>query len=236
MYFLKVFAVVCAIAGFVGPVAMAQSSSTLEQQITPNVCSYTTVETGLGKTHDNTCPPFAPKIVSMNANAGRPVITGVYDAVHTTMLRVRFGGVWYASGKSAELNTDGNVWVLNLVTLERPLQAGEYTIEVETTNADGELLKSSDVLAIVPTEEGEAAPPPMVSVPVIREDTAVEQGGQVTEEIPQPNQPAMEAPIAVVTTSVLGAWIVGGVVAFMAVVTLLVFGAKRRKKRYEASQ
>lgn len=138
MYFLKVLVVACIMAICSSLVAAAQSNSILEQQIVPNVCNYTTVETGLGMTNSSSCPLFAPTIAEINQNKGRPVITGVYDAVHTVSFRVQVGDVAYTLGSSAELTADGNVWVLDLGSLKKPLASGEYGILVEAIGDDAQ--------------------------------------------------------------------------------------------------
>ena len=120
-------------------VVLAQSSarSSLSQEITAFECNYTTVATGLGKTHSSTCPPFAPTIAIINTNMGRPIITGVYDAVHTKSLRVQVNNQWYTLGSSPELTVDGNVWVLDLSNPRHALSSGEYLVVVETEDNDG---------------------------------------------------------------------------------------------------
>ena len=133
------------------PSVSAQSGSTLQQQIEAVSCSYTTIETGFGVVHDSNCPVFAPTIERINSNNGRPIITGIYDAVHAVGFRVRVGDVWYVLGKSSELTTSGNVWTLNLSNLEEALRLGNHDIIVEMEGDDGEVRHVKSVITISST-------------------------------------------------------------------------------------
>jgi hypothetical protein len=136
---LKIFGATLLTVLFSHSAVLAQSStdSQLNQEITAFECNYTTVVTGLGKTHSGTCPPFTPTIAIINTNMGRPTITGVYDAVHTKALRVQVNNQWYTLGIDIELTVNGNVWVLNLSNAQHTLSSGDYLIIVETEDNDG---------------------------------------------------------------------------------------------------
>lgn len=172
MYFFKLLAVVFAVSLLAAPSVFAQSSasSTLEQQIRALECNYTTVETGLGRTHASTCPHFAPTIEIIDTNMGRPIITGIYDAVHTKELRIQVGDVWYVLGVNKELTVYGNVWVLNLSNPQHALPEGDYLIIVETMGDDGELRRGEATMQLVLSgpdseEPGEPTPDPSGPTP-----------------------------------------------------------------------
>lgn len=134
----------------IAPVAIAQSGSgsTLEQQIVSVGCNFTTIETGMGVVHASTCPVFAPKIERISPNRGRPILKGIYDAAHALVFRIRIADSWYVLGKHSELTATGNVWELNLSTLESPLPEGTYAVIVEMQATDGSLLQIGGAVAV----------------------------------------------------------------------------------------
>ncbi len=159
---------VCAVVLFSSSaLAQSQADSILEQQIMPFNCNYTTVATGRGMTHDSTCPHFSPKVEIIDSNDGRPIITGIYDAVHTLVLQIQIAEVWYTLGINAELTASGNVWVLDLSRLANRLPAGEHIISVKAEGDDGETRWAQASVVILPEvvvepdddEELEADPP-----------------------------------------------------------------------------
>ena len=128
--------------------AQTTSDSTLQQEILAINCNYTTIETGLGMVNDTNCPIFMPIVVSLEANNGRPLIRGVYDAVHTESFRVQLRGLWYVLGEDVELTADGNVWVLDLRDLTIPLPVGRYVVLAESTMTGGQVLTGDASLRI----------------------------------------------------------------------------------------
>ena len=128
--------------------------SQLEQQILPQDCNYTTVETGSGVVNDIDCPTFPPVVSNVDVNDGRPVIIGVYDAIHTEELKVWVNGRWYVYGVDSELTTNGNVWKIDLSQLTNPLPAGDYELIVETTD-QGDIKQSSRTNFTVDTKKSD---------------------------------------------------------------------------------
>lgn len=147
---VTIFAVFLALV--VAPLALAQSDSDskIEQQITPNLCSYTTIETGFGVVHDSTCPVFAPTVERINLNGGRPIITGIYDAIHSINFRVQVANKWYVLDSSSELTTNGNVWMLDLSKLDDPLPVGRYDLIVEMAGDDNKVREVRAVVVVPP--------------------------------------------------------------------------------------
>jgi hypothetical protein len=74
---------------------------------------------------------------------GRPIITGTYDAIHSSGLRVRVAGVWYRLGNSPELLVSGDRWSLDLGSMNPMLATGTYDVLVEMTTPDGQVLADS---------------------------------------------------------------------------------------------
>ncbi len=115
------------------------NNSQLQQEILPQDCSYTTVETGNGVVNDIDCPTFPPVIDNVDVNGGRPVVVGVYDAVHTAELKVWVDGRWYVYGVDRELTTSGNVWTFRMSSDSNKLDTGQYIFKVETVDHGGVL-------------------------------------------------------------------------------------------------
>lgn len=169
---------------FVAPMVTAQSgsSSTLEQQINPVGCNSTTIATGMGITHDSTCPIFAPTIESIASNQGRPIIRGIYDAAHSSMFRVRIASLWYVLGTHAELTANGNVWELDLSSLKTPLDEGTYAIIAEMRATDGSLLQTGDAVVVRTVEPSQGETP----VP--------DEGGDIDDKPDSEEQTPVETP------------------------------------------
>lgn len=165
-----ILSALCAVL-LVAPSVLAQSDSTLQQSIVPDNCSYTTVETGLGRQNDSDCPAFAPIIESIIVVNGRPIIRGIYDAVHTKTFRVQVAGVWYVLGVDHELTADGNVWVLDLSGLAYALSAGEYTVVAEAVMDNDEVMNGGAIMNVTSEQGGVGAPntglAPVSILPVI---------------------------------------------------------------------
>ena len=138
---------------------VSAADSTLQQQILPGACSHTTVETGTGTVNDVDCPLFAPEIIEVNTNDGKPIITGVFDAIHTSQLRIYFMGRMYVLNTHAELTANGNVWVFDLSGLESPLEDGQYSFRIETVMTDDQILGDATTVAITGTKK-----PPVANV------------------------------------------------------------------------
>ena len=116
--------------------AIAQESQ-LEQAIIPQDCNYTTVETGNGVVNDIDCPTFPPVIDNITVNDGRPIVVGVYDAIHTSELKVWVDGRWYVYGVDTELTTSGNVWTFKKSKNDNQFVPGKYVFKVETVDHGG---------------------------------------------------------------------------------------------------
>lgn len=134
-----------------GDSAAQQSAaqSTLQQEILAIDCTHTSPATSSGMQNDPACPPFAPTINQIESREGRPLISGVYDAVHTSQFRVMVAGVWYTLGVDPELTTNGNAWQLDLGSLSAPLQEGQYEVRAEATHQGGQILSAIQTFTIV---------------------------------------------------------------------------------------
>lgn len=156
------FAVLVLIFGIVvisSDSADAQQSSTLNQDILPITCDYTTYNIGGQGINDVSCPPFSPSIYQVYARNGRPLIVGVYDAAHTSSLRVFVNGVWYQLGVDPELTVHMSRWFLDLAPLIDPLDEGDYSITVEAIDEDGEAASDSQLFTLEsPAESGGLIP------------------------------------------------------------------------------
>lgn len=228
-----IFAITLAVMAVPFVSAQSGADSTIEQQITALNCNYTTVETGLGRVHDSTCPVFAPIIASLNLNGGRPIIKGVYDAAHSTLFRVQMGGVWYVLGSSAELTANGNVWVLDLSGLSRALGAGEYSILAESEGEDGAVRQAKDTLVIKVKDIRESESERVVdSAPP--EATDSDDNLVVTPETPQPNEPPMSNPIDVVAKASSIPWTVLGAILAIGLFTWFTVAWRRKKSQAES--
>jgi hypothetical protein len=141
----------------------------LEQQINPIECTYTTTQTGTGSNIDSTCDnqPI-PLVTSIIANNGRPVIKGVFSATRAIMLRVWINGQWYTYGTDARLTVNGDLWELDLSSLNVPLIAGVYTVVIEVETNDGLLLRNTEAAIFeilnVQTPATQQLSPPISSV------------------------------------------------------------------------
>lgn len=157
---IAIFSVIIVTVVVSAPARADSAHSTLEQQITAIDCNHTTVETGMGIVNNDNCPTFPPSVETINANEGKPIIIGVYDAIHTHMLQVRFHGKMYRFGVDPELTVNGNVWKLDLSGLADPLPAGDYPVAVQTTNHDGATAEANNTLKI--TTNSNNSPPSML--------------------------------------------------------------------------
>lgn len=161
--------------------ALAQQSE-LQQQILAPDCSA-----------PGSCEMKAPTINTVNKNAGRPVIRGVYDLAFTKNLRIIFGARVYTLGFDNELTVQGNEWQLDLSALSPPLSAGKYELIVETEGYDGEVRRVRIVVVLTPADiAGAPAKPGDVDnngtdpdAPSGDTDTD-DNGGTPSEERPQP--------------------------------------------------
>lgn len=141
----------------------------LEQQINPIECIYTTTTTGVGSNVDSTCDnqPI-PLVTSTITNNGRPVIKGVFSATRAIMLRVWINGQWYTYGTDARVTVNGDLWELDLSSLNAPLIAGSYTVVIEVETNDGLLLRNTEAaifeISNVQAPVAQLLPPPIDSV------------------------------------------------------------------------
>ncbi len=120
----------------VGSDVMAKDS-TLRQFITAVDCDHMTVETGSGIVNNIDCPYFPPAIEKITVTQATITVTGIYDAVHMTKLRVQFQGVWYEYGVDPELTTNGNMWRIEFQREEFNLEPGDYSVVVQSIDEHG---------------------------------------------------------------------------------------------------
>ncbi len=143
---------VCGIFVAVIGSAVAAQDSTLRQFITAVDCDHMTVETGSGIVNNIDCPYFPPAIEKITVQQSKIIVTGIYDAVHMTMLRVQFQGVWYEYGVDPELTTNGNMWRIEFQREDFNLEPGDYSVVVQSTDEHGTVQQDSGNV-VVPVEE-----------------------------------------------------------------------------------
>lgn len=107
------------------------------QQVIQLDCPLTEISNGSGTVVAPGCPPQNPKITSVDPNYGQPIISGLYDAAHGGTIKVTLNGETYTQGLGSNLQTTGNVWVLDLLTLSPRLLPGIYEIQVLHMLGDG---------------------------------------------------------------------------------------------------
>lgn len=141
------------IGTFTGAALVFSAAMAAPFQITQNVtgydCSHTTLATS-GAMNDPQCAVFAPTLEEVDGNNGRPIMKGVYDAVHASAFRVFFDGRWYTSGVDSELSVNANRWILDLSGLAPPLLPDDYTVHLEMTDLDGDPVLGSGAATIPP--------------------------------------------------------------------------------------
>lgn len=121
----------------------------LRQEIGGYDCSHTTLENG-NAMNDPRCGVFNPSMEDFDSNNGRPVIRGVYDAVHSTGFRAFFAGRWYTAGVDSQLSVNANLWTLNLSGLDPPLLPGDYPIQLEMTDLDHNTVLGNGTITVPP--------------------------------------------------------------------------------------
>lgn len=164
------------LAGIVLSVAMGAWSvtpvlaqnSTFSVEITPLDCAHTTYTTAVGEVNDADCAWFDPAISIVEPRDGRPIIRGVFDAIHTKIdpetgvasLWITVNGQTYVLGVDSELTVDGNAWVLDLSHAAEVLFApGEYPISMTVVPENGDPITAYGQLVIPrkPLPEGVGA-------------------------------------------------------------------------------
>lgn len=128
--------------------SVAAQDSRLTQEITGVDC--------VANPSDPECPPAIQSIV---INGGRPILSGRYNSVASTQLRITLNGVAYVLGVDSQLTATGDNWELDLSELEPALSPGDYSVLVESMDADGNWLSTSEVFTVAASspEDGEGA-------------------------------------------------------------------------------
>lgn len=137
--FIIAFAILCI---GIGQPAFAASDANFQatQTIKPFNCTLTELHNGSGTAVDSDCPAQPPQIENITIVNDKPILYGKYDAAYSQSLRIRFNTFWYVLGVDPELRVSGNDWTLDLTTQPLELTPGIYTLTVEMTATNGQVL------------------------------------------------------------------------------------------------
>lgn len=142
-------------------VSAMSSASELLQEVLESDCSEPDI-----------CDMSAPKVTRIEYNGNKPIITGTFDAVFTKELRVIFGDRVYILGVDEQLMVNGNIWTLDLSSLDEPLVPGAYQIVVEAEDNGGNILRIELTIILTPISRPDRPNPLVPDQPTPTEPTS----------------------------------------------------------------